>query len=260
MPDKKPKVLILATYYERPNLVKGFLRSLLAADKHHDNWELAFIDDGSSKPGRPIVERILKGHERKLRFYNSEMTADMKKLSGGTFIGKFMNDAIKASNADMAIMVGDDDEIHPEYLSNIARFFTANPDINSCYSNVHVYNPLTEKTCNTHNLYSENPNWKGHAWFGKPIECAYKVDSVQVAWRSSCNKMLGAWFPYPIWINHDALFFEELNARCGKSTYTGFIAMFKGRHDGQLIKNIQAGRGAFGEGGMIDKPKEVLFL
>ena len=254
------KVLILLTYYERPNLVKGFLRSLLAASEHHDNWELAAIDDGSTKPLRPIVERILKDHLHKVRFYNSEMTPEMKKLSGGVFIGKYMNDAIKESNAGLAIMAGDDDEIYPEYLKNIVGFFAQHPDVLSCYSNVHVYNPLTEKSCDTHNIYSEDPNWKGHAWFGRPINPAYKVDGTQVAWRTKCCKMLGAWHPFPIWINHDALFFEELYTRCGPSVYTGFIAMYKGRHDGQLIKNIQSGRGAFGEKGMIDKPKTVLFV
>jgi glycosyltransferase involved in cell wall biosynthesis len=254
------KVLILLTYYERPNLVRGFLRSLLASDEQHSNWELAFIDDGSAKPGRPIAERILKDHLHKVRFYNTDMSADMKKLSGGCFFGRCMNDAIKKSDAGIVIMAGDDDEIHPDYLKNLSEFFEKHPDILSCYSNVHVYNPLLEKASNTHNLYSEDPNWKGHAWFGRPIDCAYKVDGIQVAWRTKCNKVLGAWMPFPIWINHDAAFFEDLNSRAGRSVYTGFVAMYKGRHDGQLIKNIQQGRGAFGEGGVIDKPKEVLFV
>lgn len=253
------RILILLTYYERQNLVKGFLRSLLAANEHHDNWELAFIDDGSSKPGRPIVERILKDHLHKVKFFNTDMTPDMKKLSGGCYFGRCMNDAIKSTDAGIAIMAGDDDEIYPDYLANLVKFFENNPDVLSCYSNVHVYNPLLEKACNTHNLYSEDPNWKGHTWFGKPIDCAFKVDGIQVSWRIRCNKVLGAHFQYPIWINHDAAYFEELNSRCGRSVYTGFIAMFKGRHDGQLIKNIQQGRGAFGENGVIDRPKDVLF-
>lgn len=257
--DQK-RIIILLTYFERPNLVKNFFRSLLEANKYYSNWELAVIDDGSTTPVKPIAERILKPHLRQIKFYNSEMTPEMKKLSGGVFIGKYMNEAIKSSDADIGIMVGDDDEIYPDYLKNLAEFFDKNPDVLSCYSNVHVYNPLTEKSCNAYNLYCEDPNWKGHSWFGKPINPAYKVDGTQVAFRLKCCKVFGAWNPYPIWINHDAEFFKELSARCGKSVYTGFISMYKGRHDGQLVKNIQQGRGAFGEKGMIDKPKKVLFI
>ena len=255
------KILILQTYFERPTLVKGFLRSLMAADRLYQNWELAFIDDGSQEPGRPIVERILRDRIDQVKFYNSNMTTEMKRICGGSFMGKFMNQAIQESSADLSIMVGDDDEIYPDYLKNLDVYFQAHPDVLSAYSGVHVYNPLVEKSCNTHNLYSDNPSWKGHAWFGRPIAPAFKVDGVQVAWRTLCNKVHGAWFPSPIILNHDAEFFEELYDRCGPSEYTGFIAMYKGRHDGQLIHRIKSGGGAFGENRkVIEKPRDILFL
>jgi glycosyltransferase involved in cell wall biosynthesis len=255
------KILILLTYYERPGLVTDFLRSLLAASEHYDNWELAFIDDGSQQPGRPLVERILKDHIQKVRFFNSEMTPDMKHISGGSFIGLYMNQAIEQSDAQIAIMAGDDDQIYPDYLKNLNLFFKRSPSVLSCYSNVNVYDPLKEKAANANNLYSNDPTWKGHAWFGKPINCAFKVDGIQVAWRTKCNKVHGAWFRYPIYINHDAEFFEELNARCKKSVYTGFVAMYKGRHAGQLIKRVEDGGGSFGEKKkVLDKPKKILFV
>lgn len=259
--NENQKILILANYFERPGLVKGLLRSLIVADSHYQNWELAFIDDGSNEPGRPIVERILREHLSKIRFYNSEMTREMKALCGGSFMGKFMNDAIKDSDAQIVIMVGDDDELYPDYLKNLNQYFLDHPKVLSCYSGVHVFDPLKEKSCNTHNLYYEDPKWKGHAWFGKPIDPAYRVDGTQVAWRMSCCKIDGAWFSYPLTLNHDAEFFEELYERCGPSEYTGFISMYKGRHQGQLIKRIQSGGGAFGEHKpVIDKSKDVLFL
>jgi hypothetical protein len=251
--NKSSKILILVTYFERPNLVRGLLRSIATANQYYENWSLAFIDDGSQQPGQPIVERVLKDMKSKIRFFNTEMSPEMKSLCKGTFIGLYMNQAIDESDADLVIMIGDDDEICPDYLVNLNLFFHNHPDCLSCYSNTYVFNPMTELASATKRLYSDNPNWKGHGWFGKPINPARKVDGIQVAFRSSCCKMYGARFPYPIAINHDAIFFEELYNRCGPSIYTGFIGTWKGRHDGQLVKRESLTRG-------IKDKKPKLFL
>lgn len=252
------KILILLNFFERPTLVRGFLRSLLAADRRYPHWELAFIDDGSAEPGRPIVERILRDCLHKVEFHDSRMTPEMKRLCGGSYMGEFMNRAVLRSAADVAIMAGDDDEICPDYLENLDAFFRSRPDVLSCYSGAHVFDPLREKSCNTHNLYNEDPGWKGHSWFGRPINPAYKVDGVQVAWRLECCRLHGAKFPVPTLLNHDAGFFEELHSRCGPSEYTGFVAQYKGRHDGQLVRRLRGEGGAFGS--VLDKTRDVLFL
>lgn len=258
--NENHRILILLNYFERPGLVKGFLRSLVEADRSYANWELAFIDDGSREVGRPIVERILKDLSAKVKFYNSEMTGDMKKLCGGSYMGLFMNRAMKESDADICIMAGDDDEMCPDYLRNLDDFFAKNPDVSSCYSNVHVFDPLKEIARDTHNLYSDNPGWKGHAWFGRPINPAYKVDGIQLAFRMECFRIHGAKFKYPLWINHDAEFFQELHDRCGPSVYTGFVCMYKGRHDGQLIHRVKDNDPWGSKKKVIDRPKDVLFL
>ena len=51
------KILILLLYFERPNLVRNALRSVRQADRHHQDWELAVIDDGSRAPALPISRR-----------------------------------------------------------------------------------------------------------------------------------------------------------------------------------------------------------
>lgn len=230
------KILILLTYYERPNLVKNALRSI--ANSSYDNWEVAFIDDGVIHPGKPIVEKILPSS--KVKFFASEMDSNAKITSGGCFIGKYMNDAIKDSDADVAIMLSDDDELVPNYLENLNIFFSEN-NVLSCYSNVYIYNPLKEKSVDVKTLSNSDPNWKGHVWFGQTTNCAYKVDGSQVAWKLACNKVHGAWFDYPITMNHDALFFTSLYERCGPSVYTGFISQYKAVFEDQLIKRVMRG-------------------
>ena len=251
------KILILLTYYERPELVKNFLRSLLKVNANYQDWHLAFIDDGSIRKGRPIVERILGNLAEKVTFYDSEMSPDMKKICGGSYIGLYMNQAIRNSDAELVIMAGDDDEMCPDYLNNLEKFFACRPDCMSCYSNVYVYNPLIERATDTYRLYSDDPSWKGHQWFGKPINPSMKVDGIQCCWRRKCCTTYGAYFPYPIISNHDAMFFQELYERCGSSFYSGFVGMWKGRHDGQLIKRIQQNT-TFNN--TVDKKRPPMFL
>lgn len=251
---EKHEILILLTYYERPELVKGTLSSLVRSDKFYSRWKLAFIDDGSELPGRPIAEKILGPLTSKAEFYNSRMSPDMKKECGGCFIGYHMNEAIRKSSSNLVIMLGDDDEVCPDYLFNLDKFFTANPWCKSCYCDAYVFDPMREVASETNRLYSNDPTWVGHEWFGRPINAAMKVDGIQVAWRSSCSKVDGAWLPYPISINHDAAFFQELYERSGPSHYCGCVGVYKGRHEGQLVN-----RGHMTDG-LKDKKKKVFIL
>src|SRR4051812_40636900 len=103
-PGGSMKILILMSYFNRPLLLKNALNSILKADEHHSNWELAFADDNSKIPGRPIVEEILKEHLKKIRFFNTGMSlAD--KLKDGICLGKYGNIAIRESAADVAIIL-----------------------------------------------------------------------------------------------------------------------------------------------------------
>ena len=114
------KILILCSYYQRPKLVRNALSSILAANEHHQDWELAFGDDGSIIPGKPIVEEVLKDHLDKIRIVESGMNLE-DKLKHGLVLGRMANEAISLSSADIAIILCDDDELHPEYLKNISE-------------------------------------------------------------------------------------------------------------------------------------------
>lgn len=224
------------SYYNRPLLVKNSLNSILRCSNYHQNWNLFFGDDGSTVSGKPIVEEILKNHLDKVTFANSHFTLK-DKLKEGLVLGKYANQAIRESDADVAIILCDDDELYPSYLADLNIFFTNNPEILYCYSKVCVFNPLIQKSqeaVGTNNKYNQ---WSGL------INPVGKVDASQVAWRTKCCKEYGAWFADSTkliknkpWIKDtDRSFFENLFEKCGPCHPTNFFSQFKGIHDYQLL-------------------------
>src|SRR5437588_1330755 len=66
------RILIILLYWDRPKMIKNALNSI--KEQNYDNWELAFIDDGSEVPGEPIVKEILKDHLDKVKIIRTETT------------------------------------------------------------------------------------------------------------------------------------------------------------------------------------------
>lgn len=235
------KILILMAYYNRPLLVRNALNSIVKADQHHQNWVLLFGDDGSPIPGKPIAEEILCDHKDKLIFAQSNMTLQ-EKLEKGLAIGHYANQAIKDSDADLAIILCDDDELFPTYLADLNRFFTNNSNTLYCYSRIVIFNPLIKKSSDVDFTYNKYNQWT------TPINPVGKVDASQVAWRLDCCKKYGAWFAEstkfvegkPWTKDTDRSFFENLYQKCGECHPTDFMAQYKGIHDYQLLwhKNV----------------------
>jgi len=225
------KVLILLLYYERPNLVRNALNSILKANEKYQNWYLVVHDDGSDNHATPIVREVLKPVLDRVGIVRTEMTVQDKVDSGG-LLGKQLNDIIRAAlyevRPDLFCMLCDDDELHPEYLANLNTFFDKNSKIMSCYSKVVCCNPLTgEVYDSSHPMATKLNRWD------VPICGSCRVDASQVAWRASCHEA-GAWFHYPCVKDHDAHFFQALYDRCGPMHPTGFVAQYKGVHEKQL--------------------------
>lgn len=230
------KVLILMSYYQRPRLVRNALRSILKANEYHTDWELAFGDDGSEIPGQPIVEEMLKDHLDKVKFYQSGMKFE-DKIEYGLILGRMANRAIRESNADIGIMLCDDDELVPTYLKGLSDYFTANHKVMYCYSKIHLYNPLfnnSDEVDNTTGRYNKHTG---------PINPVGKVDATQVAWRLACCKDHDVWFKettkfvqgMPWAKDTDKGFFENLYSKFGDAYFSGLIGQYKGVHDYQLL-------------------------
>lgn len=237
------KILILMAYYNRPLLVKNALKSIAKANEQHQNWELLFGDDGSVIPGKPIAEQELGNLIDKVIFVESNLSLQ-EKLKNGITIGKYANQAIRESNADVAIMLCDDDELVPNYLCNLNKYYLNNPEILYCYSKIHLYNPLIQSSFNVDNVSGKYNQHK------EPINPVGNLDASQVSWRLDCCKKNGAWFAEstkhvegkPWTRDTDRSFFENLYEKCGLCHPTGFVGQYKGVHDYQLLwhKNVPA--------------------
>lgn len=235
------KILILCPYFNRPKLVRKTLASVLMANEHHKNWVLAFGDDGSAVPGKPIVEEILKDHLHKVIFVPSNMSLE-DKLSQGIIIGRLANGVMRETDAEAAIILCDDDELYPTYLRELSQLFTIRSEMLYCYSKIHLFNPLFQKTDKVDNITGRYNSWIG------PIDPVGKVDASQVAWRIKCCTEYGAWFAdstmavdgRPWTKDTDRSFFENLYQKCGPCQPSGLIAQYKGIHDYQLLwhKNV----------------------
>lgn len=228
-------------YYNRPKMLRNCLQSVLKANEHHTNWHLAFGDDGSSVPGKPIVEEILKDHLDKIYFFESGVTLE-EKLINGLKMGSYANMAIRdhEHKSQIGIILCDDDLLHPLYLKNLNDFFEQKKDIPYCYSKIELFNP--NKGSQSIQLGRWN-NCEG------PINPVNNLDSSQVAWRLKCNFEYDAWFEegtkhgdQPMILSTDALYFKNLYDKCGICYPTGFVSQYKAIHDAQMLWHNKGGR------------------
>ena len=219
------KFLLILVYYDRPNIVKNALNTIAALQS--DNWELAIIDDGSPRPIQPIAEEILKDHISKVKFYQTGDTLEQKIQRGGIF-GQYINKAMDDSNADLVMIVCDDDAVVPDALINLSNWFEANPNAMYCYSHVIPYDP-TRQTAGPH--LPRLPHGTNH--FG-PINPVCQVDASQVVFRKICHDSGNVNYPYPSTCNLDAHTFGQLFANYGLAPFSGLIVQYKGWFPAQL--------------------------
>lgn len=235
-------ILILLTYYNRPKLVRNALNSILKANVHHQNWKLIFGDDASPIPGEPIARGILADHIDQVQFIRKNSTLQ-EKIDNGISLGKYANEILKTTDAEIIVTLNDDDELHPEYFVKLNYFLTHHPEVLYCYSNIILYNPLIQKAEDINHIGGSYNEHTG------PINLYGKCDASQVAWRISCNREYGAWFSestiegnkkMPWATNTDAEFFDQLYEKCGPAYYSGFVSQYKGIHDYQLLWHKKA--------------------
>jgi glycosyltransferase involved in cell wall biosynthesis len=214
--QKATKFLIILTYFNRPNMVRNALHSV--AYSACSNWHLAFHDDGSTTPGEPIAREIIP--EEKITFYRN----DNKPQEGN--IGHCINEIIRTNmHCDVAILLADDDALHPDYLTKLEEFFKRNNNAYyaSCY--VSPYNPMKET------YFTALKNFKVSA---KTMNNE-RLDSSQIAWSLDANKYLNLWLPEKGIKDYDVKFINRMK-ETGMIWETGYYGQFKGTHQRQLGK------------------------
>lgn len=240
------KILILLLYYKRPKIVLNALNSI----KHskYENWELCFIDDSGDEEFKETLFNFGLP-KQKVKYIPIFDSVEKKVEMGGVRIGKFMNQCIMESNADVAIMLCDDDALLNTYMENLDNFFTNQPNINYCYSHVLFFNPETQQYTNaTKNPPDQNlPSDYSINQYEYPINPTAKLDASQVAWRTKCNKEGNVWFDELRLMNHDEDFYYKLHEKFGVCYYSGFVGQYKGVFAKQLGNRVR----------LTNKPYEI---
>lgn len=226
---KKNKILIVLPYYDRPQIVLNALNSVIIANEYYDNWHLAIIDDGSKSPIKPIAEDVLRDVLDKVSFYNTECSVE-DKLNNRGLLGKFINQAVNDIPADIELCLPDDDALYHDYLLNLNKYMNDNPNVEACYSNVLIYNPIKEPP--------QDSLDRMIGFWNKRKESIDRLSGVldicQIAVRSIIHKKYSLWCGESDTLDVD----WKMGRRAEKSKliveYTGFISQYKGIHDNQL--------------------------
>lgn len=196
----------------------------------YKNWELAFIDDGSEFPGRQIAEEILSEDIEKIKFFNSNNTPEEKYAQGGSIHGLFLNKAMENTDADIAVILCDDDALYPNYLENLNKYYTENPEVNYSYGHVSIFNP------NDYTSIEGIPK-NTDVWFNNHvglINPSCNVDASQVSWRIAPVNESKIRFPFPQTGSLDAALYDQLFRVFGPCPYNNMITEYKGWHDDRL--------------------------
>lgn len=221
------KFLILLFYYNRPKMVRNALRSIKELD--YDNFEIAFIDDGSAEEKRldlVVPEFLYHLPAGALKHYYISDTPDDKIRQGGSRFGLFANEAILKSDADIIVPLCDDDALIKDSLGNLNNWFQENPSEMYCYSHVRIFNAEEESPF----YIGKRPHWTNRT---ERIQPSCAVDSSQVVFRKECFED-GVGYDFPRTKDLDADLFTKLFVKYGYCPYTGFDTQYKNYSPSQL--------------------------
>lgn len=228
------KFLILLFYYERPDLLRNALLSV--KDSTHEHWDMCVIDDGTNFPALEVIDSCFDHEERVKHRINYVQTFDSeerKNARGGSQFGEYANTAIRTSDADIVIMLCDDDMIKPDYMSRLHEFYVNNQHVKYSYCHLEFYDP-TNGLPSPENKVDDNYTRYLTSNRG-PINPVRRVDSSQVSWRRSSWIEDGISFPSPRTSNLDEAIYGYMHSRWGDCVFNEINGQWKGIHQGQLI-------------------------
>jgi hypothetical protein len=225
------KFLILLFYYERPEMLNSAIQSVLQQDYHE--WEVFLIDDGVKFKARDHVDlRCFSENKLTLVEIGDNEQVKLKRQErqssfGGSIFGAFANTAMSTTDATHAIMLCDDDELKPDYLSKLRDWYSCN-DSNYSYCHLEFKDPNNGSS--VENDYTRYLNSKSH-----PINPVNEVDSSQVSWSVEAWRNSGIHFPYPQTSHLDRSIFQQMYSSWGDCRFNGITGQIKGIHKEQLI-------------------------
>ena len=113
----RPLVTVAIPVYKRLHLLPGALRSVAAQD--YPELELLVSDNGENGPEvRELVERH---YPRPFRFRRNEVSEPI--------MSRHFNQLVESASGEYFVLLCDDDEIGPTFVSNLAAILEADPDV-----------------------------------------------------------------------------------------------------------------------------------
>jgi glycosyltransferase involved in cell wall biosynthesis len=201
------KFLLIFAYYQRPKIARWGMESIL--NQTYSNFEVVFIDDSEDfQPGFDLFQDMV-GADPRFKYVHTGDTTANKLARGGGIFGRFMNEAMEQSDADIVIIICDDDSIMPDYLEKLNRFYLDNPHIQTSYCDVVVYNALTDdwrekikETVPSNHFLNTNK---------LPHNMNCSKDSCQGSWRLDLvRNNPGLRYPWPLTHALDSRMYEML--------------------------------------------------
>ena len=231
--NKNNKFPIILMYYNRPDGVKRALESI--RNQTHNNWHIAFIDDGSDIVGENIVKEFFTPDELKnVTFYNTNDSKEVKKarslehkhLRGsddrhsGMWLNPMFNRAVRENKHDVALFLCDDDLLQQNYLHNLNEFYNDSPAIDYSYSLVILFDERFHNWEDMTEAYNR-------FFCLDPINPFFRLDTSQVSWRSSVYIEDNVWFDEKFHFYFDAFWYQRLFEKYGPCVFNGFVGQYK---------------------------------
>lgn len=229
---KDLKFEIIIPYYKRPQMVLNALRSV--KELTYDNWHLTLIDDSGDNSFKETFENY--GFKKEKIFYIPiNMKDEEKQKIGGSIFGKYMNDCIKNTDAEIIITLCDDDALMPNYLTDLNKFYNENPNEVWAYCHVKFFNPeLEEYEKATEIPWDTKFNTSQLNIYTERIFPPCRVDSSQVSFRKVAFTLSNQWWPYPQTRDLDRSVFEKFSSIWGTCPFANCFGQYKGWFQNQL--------------------------
>jgi glycosyltransferase involved in cell wall biosynthesis len=223
-------------------MVLNALESIMKSD--YQNWHLTLIDDSGNED---FKENFLNyGFDKNKISYIPILIDDKDKVKmGGSIFGKFTNEVIKNTDADVIIPICDDDALFPDYMTNLNKFYLENPDRVWGYCHLHYYDPETQHYSESQEIFSSPYGQPQLNLYKIPINPSQRVDSSQVTFRKRAFVEGNVWYPHPHTADLDLHLFRNMFSKWGSCHFTNCTGQYKGWFINQLGKRMRIKREVF---------------
>ncbi|WP_227521905.1 glycosyltransferase family A protein [Bacillus solitudinis] len=197
-----PKVSIILTSYNKPNLIGKAIESVM--NQTYSEWELFIMDDNSNEKTLRIIERYL--NDKRIYYFNSQVKDEDRYKT--TRYATLINTAMPMTKGEYITYLTDDTEYLPQRLNRMVKFLEENSSIHVVYSG--------QLVCRVDQHFKTISKFTRHTR-GKLDKAANKVDHCSVMHTKKIagevlNKYGSYWNDDPkYWHNGDAGFWSRLN-------------------------------------------------